>query len=169
MNSELRVETSPLRASRLGLDTDLLHVLHRALVLLAQQQQAALVADPEAPPALIRLAERGQITAAHVHVMRHLPPEGARLTHLAARSAISKQAMSNAIRQCTDWGLVAQENDPLDQRATRVVFTPLGFAWRQAFARAAGAVEEAFAARVGQEVATVTALGLETWVAEGGG
>jgi DNA-binding MarR family transcriptional regulator len=158
-----------LRPSPLGLDTDLLHMLHRALVLLEQQQQVALTADPQTPSALSRLAERDQITAAHFHVMRHLPPEGARLTHLATRSAISKQAMSNAVRQCTDWGLVSQENDPLDQRASRVVFTPLGWTWRQAFVRAACAVEEAFAERVGKEVATVTALGLETWVAESGG
>ncbi len=162
-------EMPPLRASPLGLDTDLLHTLHRGLVLLMQQHQAALVADAEAPPALRRLAERDHITAAHVHVMRHLPREGARLTQLATRSAISKQAMSNAVRQCTDWGLVSQENDPSDRRASRVVFTPLGWAWRQAFVRAASAVETSFAERVGKEVATVTALGLETWVADGGG
>lgn len=151
-----------------GLDSDLSHVLHRALLLFEEQQLAALATDSDAPLALTRLAARGQITAAHVHVMRHLPPEGCRLTVLATRAAVTKQAMSTAIRQCTAWDLVAQENDPLDKRASRIVLTPLGLEWRAAFARAARAVESAFAERVSAEVAAVTALGLETWVADSG-
>lgn len=154
--------------SPFGLDTDLSHVLHRALVWFEAQQLAALASDIDAPVALIRLAQRGQITAAHIHLMRHLPPEGCRLTVLAKRAAVSKQAMSTAVQQCRAWALVSQDQDPQDKRACCVVWTPLGLEWRAAFVRAARAVESAFADRVGQNVATVTALGLETLLAESG-
>jgi DNA-binding MarR family transcriptional regulator len=155
--------------SMLGLDTDLSLVLHRSLLLFERQQLAALAADADAPLTLTRLASRGQITAAHIHVMRHLPVEGCRMTTLAARAAVTKQAMSTAVKQCGVWGLVSQEADLSDKRASRVQFTALGLEWRAAFARAARAAESSFAERIGQDVATVTALGLETWVADGMG
>lgn len=150
----------------LGLDTDLSHVLHRALVLFERHRLAALAADPDAPLTLTRLAARGQVSAAHVHVMRHLPVVGCRLTELAALACVSKQAMSVLVKQCTAWGLVQQDAGVSDKRACRVVFTPLGLEWRAAFGRAARVVEQAFVERVGFDVAAVAALGLETYASE---
>ena len=83
----------------------------------------------EVPLALSNLAARDQVTAAHVHITRHLALQGDRLTDLAQRAGMTKQAMANLVDQCEAWGLVTREADPLDARARRVCFTPTGLAW----------------------------------------
>ena len=115
------------------------------------------------PLALSNLAARDQISAAHVHITRHLAIEGSRLTDLAQAAGMSKQAMGDLVDQCTAWGLVQRKNDSLDARAKRVVFTPDGLAWLQAFKDAVAQAEAEFRDAVGQDVATVVALGLEAY------
>jgi hypothetical protein len=51
----------------------------------------------------------------------------------------------------------------LDARARRVVFTPVGLAWLQAFKDAVAQAEAEFRDAVGKDVATVVALGLEAY------
>ena len=115
------------------------------------------------PLALANLASRDQISAAHVHITRHLALEGSRLTDLAQAAGMSKQAMGDLVDQCSAWGLVQREPDPLDARARRVVFTPVGLAWLQAFKDAVAQAEAEFREAVGKDVATVVALGLEAY------
>ena len=115
------------------------------------------------PLALANLASRDQISAAHVHITRHLALGGSRLTDLARAAGMSKQAMGDLVDQCTAWGLVHREPDPLDARARRVVFTPVGLAWLQAFQDAVAQAETEFREGVGKDVATVVALGLEAY------
>jgi DNA-binding MarR family transcriptional regulator len=115
------------------------------------------------PLALANLASRDQISAAHVHITRHLGLKGSRLTDLARAAGMSKQAMGDLVDQCTAWGLVQREPDPLDARARRVVFTPVGLAWLQAFKDAVAQAEAEFRDAVGKDVATVVALGLEAY------
>lgn len=115
------------------------------------------------PLALSNLAARDQISAAHVHITRHLAIEGSRLTDLSQAAGMSKQAMGDLVDQCTAWGLVQRKNDSLDARAKRVVFTPDGLAWLQAFKDAVAQAEAEFRDAVGQDVATVVALGLEAY------
>lgn len=127
----------------------------RVLQLMAQ--------DAQVPLALSNLAARDQISAAHIHLTRHLSLAGDRLTVLAQRAGMSKQAMADVVAQCLAWGLVTREADPQDARARLLRFTPLGLDWRQAFARALAQAENEFRADVGAEVATVVALGLEAY------
>lgn len=115
------------------------------------------------PLALANLASRDQITAAHVHITRHLALEGSRLTDLALAAGMSKQAMGDLVDQCTAWGLVQRQADANDARAKRVVFTADGLAWLQAFKDAVATAEAEFQEAVGKEVATVVALGLEAY------
>ena len=117
----------------------------------------------EAPLALSNLAARGQVGAAHVHITRHLPLAGARLTELAQSAGMSKQAMADLVDQCEAWGLVRREPDPLDARARRIVFTPAGLEWLQAFRQAVQQAEAEFREQVGEHVATVVAIGLEAY------
>ncbi len=124
---------------------------------------ALLAADVEVPLALSRLALRRQIGAAHVHVLRHLPEGGARLTVLAAQAHMTKQAMGDLVDQCVAWGLVTREPDPRDRRARRIRYTPLGLEWRQAFRRAVAQAEREFRDEVGEEVTAVIRLGLEAY------
>lgn len=117
----------------------------------------------EVPLALSNLAARAQVSAAHIHITRHLGLEGSRLTELAARAGMTKQAMGDLVTQCEAWGLVAREPDPLDARARRVRFTPAGLAWLKAFHDAVTQTEAEFRAEVGDDIATVMAMGLEAW------
>ena len=59
--------------------------------------------------------------------------------------------------------------DPLDARARRVCFTPTGLAWLQAFRDAVAQAEAEFREEVGQDVATVVAIGLEAYAGAAGG
>jgi DNA-binding MarR family transcriptional regulator len=117
----------------------------------------------DVPLALSNLAARDQVGAAHVHITRHLPLEGARLTDLARRAGMTKQAMGDLVDQCEAWGLVTREPDPLDARARRVQFTAAGLAWLQAFREAVAQAEAEFKREVGPEVAAVVAIGLEAY------
>ena len=123
----------------------------------------------EVPLALSNLAARDQVTAAHVHITRHLALQGDRLTDLAQRAGMTKQAMAHLVDQCEAWGLVTREADALDARARRVRFTPTGLAWLQAFRDAVAQAEAEFRAEVGDEVATVVAIGLEAYAGSAGG
>lgn len=117
------------------------------------------------PLALSNLAARGSLSASHVHITRHLALDGSRLTDLAQRAKVSKQAMGKLVDQCAAWGLVTRTDDAQDARARRIIFTPVGLAWLQAFQQAVAQAEDELRAAVGNEVATVIALGLEAYAA----
>lgn len=127
----------------------------RVLVLMAR--------DVQVPLALSNLAARAQVSAAHVHITRHLDVAGTRPGVLAERAGMSKQAMGDLIAQCEAWGLVTRLADPHDARARVVHFTADGLAWQQAFRGAIAQAEAEFREAVGAEVATVVALGLEAY------
>ncbi len=119
--------------------------------------------DAEVPLALSNLAARAQVGAAHIHITRHLALQGSRLTELAERAGMTKQAMGDLVTQCEAWGLVVREPDPIDARARQVRFTESGLSWLNAFRAAVQQAEAEFRAEVGEEVATVVALGLEAY------
>ena len=115
------------------------------------------------PLALSNLAARGQVSAAHIHITRHLALEGSRLTELAELAGMSKQAMGKLVDQCEAWGLVTRSGDARDARAKRVQFTPSGLAWLKAFQQAVTQAEAELRLAVGAEIATVIAIGLEAY------
>ena len=129
----------------------------RVLSLMAQDEHVPLV--------LSNLAARAQVSAAHIHITRHLPLDGARLTDLAQAAGMSKQAMASLVKQCEAWGLVERAREAQDARANRVVFTAIGLQWLGGFQRAVAQAEAEFRLAVGDEVATVVALGLEAYAA----
>lgn len=126
---------------------------------------ALMAANEQVPLALANLAARGQLTAAHLQITRHLALEGARLTELAQQAQVSKQAMGKLVDQCQAWGLVTRDADAQDARARRVQFTPVGLSWLQAYQQAVMQAEQELRSAVGDEVATVIALGLEAYAA----
>ena len=117
----------------------------------------------EVPLALSNLAARAQVSAAHIHITRHLSLEGSRLSELADSAGMTKQAMGDLVTQCEAWGLVQRMPDPLDARARRIVFTDTGLAWLHAFEQAVAQAEDEFKQEVGADVATVVSLGLEAY------
>lgn len=122
-----------------------------------------MATNVQVPLALSNLAARDQVGAAHIHITRHLAVGGSRLTDLAQSAGMSKQAMGDLVTQCEAWGLVTREDDAHDRRAKRVVFTASGLLWLEAFRRAVAQAEDEFRQAVGQDVATVVALGLEAY------
>ena len=125
-----------------------------------------MASNPGVPLALANLAAREQISAAHIHITRHLGLQGSRLTELAEAAGMTKQAMGKLVDQCEAWGLVTRAPDPLDARARRVCFTDTGLAWLQAFGDAVQQAQAEFREAVGADVATVVALGLEAYAIE---
>ena len=119
----------------------------------------------DVPLALSNLAARAQVSAAHVHITRHLGREGSRLTDMAERAGMTKQAMGALVDQCEAWGLVTRGPDPLDARARRVLFTADGLAWLDAFRHAVTQAEREFRSSVGDDIATVVTIGLEAYTA----
>jgi len=119
--------------------------------------------NEDVPLALSNLAARSQVSAAHIHITRHLNLEGSRLIDLAASAGMTKQAMGDLVTQCEAWGLVQRTPDPQDARARRIVFTATGLAWLRAFEQAVAQTEEEFKQEVGADVATVVSLGLEAY------
>jgi DNA-binding MarR family transcriptional regulator len=122
-----------------------------------------MASSVQVPLALSNLAARDQVGAAHIHITRHLAVGGSRLTDLALSAGMSKQAMGDLVDQCEAWGLVRREADPHDRRARRVLFTEDGLAWLEAFRVAVAQAEDEFRRAVGDDVATVVALGLEAY------
>ena len=117
----------------------------------------------DVPLALSNLAARAQVSAAHIHITRHLSLEGSRLIDLAQSAGMTKQAMGDLVTQCEAWDLVQRTPDPSDARARRIVFTETGLAWLSAFEQAVAQTEAEFRQEVGNDVATVISLGLEAY------
>ena len=153
---EIQVEPS-WRVTHLG------RLLGNALRRFDERVLRLMARDVLVPLALSNLAARDQVGAAHIHITRHLALKGSRLTDLASSAGMSKQAMGDLVTQCEAWGLVTREVDAYDKRAKKVMFTDDGLLWLGAFERAVAQAETEFRAAVGQDVATVVALGLEAY------
>ena len=142
------------------------HWLRLALQRFDARVMECMAQHPGVPLGLSNLAARGQVSAAHIHITRHLPAAGGRLTDLAQAAGMSKQAMGTLVNQCEAWGMVLRENDGSDARAKRVVFTATGLAWLAAYQEAVARAEAEMRSAVGDAVATVIALGLEAYSGE---
>lgn len=139
------------------------HWLHQALQRFDARVLSLMARNVNVPLALSNLAARGSLSASHVHITRHLALDGLRLTDLARRAQLTKQAMGKLVEQCEAWGLVERLSDPRDARAKRIVFTAVGLIWLGAFREAVAQAEDELRAAVGSDVATVVALGLEAY------
>jgi DNA-binding MarR family transcriptional regulator len=125
--------------------------------------QTLMAHSEQAPLQLANLAARGKISAAIVHITRHLDPAGTRLTMLAQRAGMSKQAMTILVSECEAWGIVLREPDALDARAKQVRFTTLGLEWLAAFEQAVRQAQHELELEVGSQVAQLLAVGLEAY------
>ncbi|MEO5535465.1 MAG: MarR family transcriptional regulator [Pseudolysinimonas sp.] len=91
------------------------------------------------------LASKGypEVHLAHSAVFVGLDPEGTRISDLARRANVSRQAMSILVRDLHRAGYVTVETDPTDQRATVVTLDRRG----AEFCRAAAVVSCELSAR----------------------
>jgi DNA-binding MarR family transcriptional regulator len=104
--------------------------------------------------ALERVArERGapRLRRSHTSLLPHIDLEGTRVTDLAERVGVTKQAVSQLVDDLEQLGVLARMPDPDDARARRVVFTELG---RQGLLEGLAVLrtmEEELAAAIGEE------------------
>jgi DNA-binding MarR family transcriptional regulator len=85
----------------------------------------------------------------HVSLTRNLDLEGTRVSELARRAGMTKQAMGELVSQCGALNLVVTNVDPSDKRARVVSFTPEGLRWLEAFRRAVDRAEREMRDEVG--------------------
>lgn len=77
---------------------------------------------------LRRLRARGHpaLTAAHLAVLPYVDASGTRLTTLAERADMTKQAAGQLVAELEARGYLQRAPDPHDRRASLLRFTPLG-------------------------------------------
>jgi DNA-binding MarR family transcriptional regulator len=85
----------------------------------------------------------------HIALTRNLDLGGTRVSELARRAGMTKQAMGELVGQCAELGLVVASVDPSDKRARVVTFTPDGLRWLEAFRQAVDRTEEEMREEVG--------------------
>ena len=86
---------------------------------------------------------------AHNAVFANIPPEGIRLTELAERAGMSKQAMSELVSDLEARGYLERHPDPADGRAKLIQFSDRGWAAVAAALDAFTLIERELAEKVG--------------------
>jgi|ERR671930_1130344 DNA-binding MarR family transcriptional regulator len=87
----------------------------------------------------------------HFRLLDYTPSEGIRLTDLAQRANMTKQALGEMVATLQAAGLVQVAPDPNDGRARLVNLTPEGRRVRDRIKRTIGAIERDLRHRVGAE------------------
>jgi DNA-binding MarR family transcriptional regulator len=102
---------------------------------------------------LRRLADVGfgRVRTVHLRVMRQVDMGGTRVSTLAERAGITKQAMSQLVAECVRRKLLRTAADPADRRARIVRFTPLGTALIESARTLIVGIEAEVAAMLGAE------------------
>jgi len=100
----------------------------------------------------VGLAEAGfdDLRPAHTAVFQHIEAAGSRLTDLAERAQITKQSMGYLIDHLERCGYLERRPDPSDRRAALISLTDRGWEQVRAALRIIAAVEEEWAAELGQ-------------------
>jgi len=88
--------------------------------------KAARLLDERALELASQRTGRPRLRRSHTSLLPHIDLTGTRITDLAERLGVSKQAASQLVDDLEAVGVLAREPDPDDARARRVVFTKLG-------------------------------------------
>ena len=100
-----------------------------------------------------RLADEGfpEIRPGHGRVFRFVEPDGSRLTDIAERAGLTKQAMGELVSDLEQLGHVERYSCPQDGRAKIITLTDRGRAAVEAAERIFADIESRWAERVGEE------------------
>jgi DNA-binding MarR family transcriptional regulator len=90
-----------------------------------------------------------QARISHISLTRNLDLKGTRVSELARRAGMTKQAMGELVSLCAALKLVVTDTDPSDKRARIVQFTSEGRRWLDAFRHAVDQAEREMQDEVG--------------------
>jgi DNA-binding MarR family transcriptional regulator len=122
-------------------DAATLQLLFKAARLANERALARVASDPARPP----------VRPAHTALFPHLDFEGIRLTDLASRVGVTKQAVGQLVDDLAALGMVERISDPTDKRAKRVRFSRRGRAALLHGLGVLGEIEQSLAAAVGRK------------------
>ena len=91
------------------------------------------------------------VAPVHLTVLRNLDLRGTRLTEIASRARMTKQAMAELIDKTEALAFVARRPDPDDGRAKVIVFTPAGHRLLEQVRRGVDSAEGRMAAVTGDD------------------
>ena len=91
------------------------------------------------------------LTVYHTALISNLDVDGTRITTLAERAGVTKQAMGQLVKDLEGRGYVKREADPADKRATIVQFTELGWKFLQDAFEIKQEIEAEYATILGNE------------------
>lgn len=125
---------------------DTLRQHHIGRLLLNAQRNYSLLA-------LAKLRARGYagLSLAHTNLIAQLDVDGTRMTTLAERLGITKQAIGNVVGELEAKGFVVREVDPLDRRAITVTFTAAGWTFLQDAHQVKHEIEAEYATTLGEQ------------------
>jgi DNA-binding MarR family transcriptional regulator len=87
----------------------------------------------------------------HTNLFPHLDFQGTRLTELAKKLGVSKQAVGQTVAELEAFGVVESITDPADARAKLVRFTPKGAESIADGLRVLGTIEQELTSEVGTD------------------
>jgi|SRR5689334_12116657 len=98
--------------------------------------------------ALAKLRERGHdgLTLAHTNLLAHLDVGGTRMTTLAERVGVTKQAIGGLVAELEAKEYVRREPDPADGRASAITYTAAGREFLQDAHEVKQEIEQEYAA-----------------------
>jgi DNA-binding MarR family transcriptional regulator len=102
----------------------------------------------------------GGFRMAHTLLLPHLELEGIRLTELARRIGVTKQAASQLVDELVEMGVLDRVPDPADGRAKLIVFTEAGQRGLMTGLDALAGIEREVAERLGGEAVSDLRAGL---------
>ncbi|GCE29149.1 hypothetical protein KDA_46330 [Dictyobacter alpinus] len=100
-----------------------------------------------------KLAAHGHpgLSMAHTTLLPHIDTGGTRITVLAKRMGVTKQAVGHLVADLVEKGYLISTTDPTDRRAVLVTFTDLGWRFLQNAYEIKGEIETEFIDILGQE------------------
>ena len=122
-------------------DAATLQLLFKASRLANERALGRLASDPARPP----------VRAAHTALFPHLDFDGVRLTDLAGRVGVTKQAIGQLVDDLAALGMVERIGDPADGRAKRIRFSRRGYAALMQGLGVLREIEDVLGAAVGKQ------------------
>ena len=100
-----------------------------------------------------RMNEHGftDIRLVHASLIRCMDAEGTRLTEIADRAGMHKQAIGQLVKECEQTGYVERRPDPVDGRAQLICFTKRGLKLLKVLGEIHAASEADFVAIIGAD------------------